>query len=88
MVKEKAAKRTGKSRRDTTDIQDRDRITEEALSAIRQTAPAAALAKCRVLADQINTELSESEPEQFVDTLMVAQLQAFLERAAAVLKKM
>ena len=88
MVKEKVARRrTGKARKGTTDIQDRERMTEEAHSAIRQTGTAAALEKCRVLADQINAELSEREPQHFVDTSTVAELQVFLERAAAVLKK-
>jgi hypothetical protein len=41
-----------------------------------------------VLAYQINAEFSDREPEHFVDTLTPAELQAFLERAAAVLKKM
>jgi hypothetical protein len=39
-----------------------------------------------VLADRINTMLSERETEELADT--VAELQAYLERAAAVLKKM
>jgi hypothetical protein len=68
------------------EIADRDRMTEQALSAIRRTGPAAALDRCRVLADRINTVLLERETEELTDT--VAELQAYLERAAAVLKKM
>jgi hypothetical protein len=61
-------------------------MTELAISAIRRTGPAAALDRCRVLADRINTILSERETEQLADT--VSELQAYMERAAAVLKKM
>ena len=71
---------------DSNEIADRDRMTEQALSAIRRTGPAAALDRCRMLADRINTVLSERETEELADT--VADLQAYLERAAAVLKKM
>ena len=76
----------GSADSDATEIADRERMTEQALSAIRRTGPAAALDRCRVLADRINTILSERETEQLADT--VSELQAYLERAAAVLKKM
>jgi hypothetical protein len=75
----------GSSGIDATEIADRDRMTVQAISAIRRTGPAVALARCRVLADRINILLSERETEQLADT--VAELQAYLERAAAVLKK-
>ena len=71
---------------DANEIVDRDEMTEQVLSAIRQTGPAAALDRCLALADRINTRLLERETEQLADT--VAELQAYLERAAAVLKKM
>jgi hypothetical protein len=85
MVKAKAPA-PGSAGTDATEIVDRDRMTEQAISAIRRTGPAAALDRCRVLADRIDTMLSERETEQLADT--VAELQAYLERAAAVLKKM
>ena len=70
-----------------SDIQDRERMTEKALSAIRKTGTAPTIGICRVLVDQIHAELSEREPEHFVDASSMAELQVFLERAAAVLKK-
>jgi hypothetical protein len=85
MVKEKDST-LGGAGINATEIADRDRMTEQALSAIRRTGPAAALDRCRVLADRINAMLSERETEQLADT--VAELQAYLERAAAVLKQM
>jgi hypothetical protein len=86
MVDEKSATRRVKAKERRPDLEDRDRMTAKALSAIRQTGTAAALEKCRGLADQINAKLSEIESKHFVDTVM--ELQAYLERAAAVLKKM
>ena len=49
---------------------------------------AAALGKCRMLVNSINAHLVGATSGRFVDALAVAELQAFLERAAAVLKKM
>jgi hypothetical protein len=77
--------RTGKARKHKTDGKDRESMTEEALYAIGKTGTAAALEKCRVLVDVINAEL---EKDFANNTSSVAELQAFLERAAAVLKKM
>jgi hypothetical protein len=67
---------------------DRERMTEEALSAIRQTGTAAALEKCRGLADQINAELLQRQLENLIEPSEVAELQTYLARAAAVLKKL
>jgi hypothetical protein len=63
-------------------------MTERALSAIRKTGTAPALEKCRVLVNLINAHLVEATSERFVDASAAAELQAFLEPAAAVLKKM
>jgi hypothetical protein len=41
-----------------------------------------------MLVNSINAHLVGATSERFVDALAVAELQAFLERAAAVLKKM
>jgi hypothetical protein len=68
----------------STDLEDRERMTEKALGAIRQTGPASALEKCCGLADQINAELSQTR----LDAFAVEELQAYLARAAAVLKKL
>jgi hypothetical protein len=85
MVKAKAPA-PGSAGSDATEIADRDRMTEQAISAIRRTGPAVALDRCRVLVDRINALLSERATEQSADS--VVELQAYLERAAAVLKKM
>jgi len=42
---------------DEPDLDDRERMTERALAAIRLAGPAAAVEKCRTLADQITAEL-------------------------------
>jgi hypothetical protein len=86
MVDEKRAARKVKERR--PDLEDREQMTEEALSAIRQTGTAAALEKCRGLADQINAELLQRQLENLIEPSEVAELQAYLALAAAVLKKL
>jgi hypothetical protein len=68
-------------------MQGRERMTKRAVSAIRKTGTAATLEKCRVLVNLINAHLVGATSERF-DASVVAELQAFLERAAAVLKKM
>jgi hypothetical protein len=60
---------------------------ERALSTIRQTGTAAALEECSGLADQINAKLLQCQSKDFAQAEVEA-LQAFLERAAAVLKKL
>jgi hypothetical protein len=85
MVKEKHAT-LGSAGSDTSNIADRDQMTAQALVPIRRTGPVAAFDKCRALADQINAMLLESGSEQLADKVM--ELQAYLECAAAVLKKM
>jgi hypothetical protein len=66
-----------------SDLEDRERMTERALAAIRQTGPAAALEKCCALVDQINAELLKREK---IEPFAVAELQAYLTRANAVIK--
>jgi hypothetical protein len=68
-------------------LKDRERLTKKALSAIQKIGPAAVLETCRVLADQINTDLCGKRPEHFSDILWLAEFQVCLERAALVLKK-
>ena len=68
-------------------LNDRERLTKKALSAIQKIGPAAVLETCRVLADQINTDLCGKRPEHFSDILWLAEFQVCLERAALVLKK-
>jgi hypothetical protein len=52
------------------------------LDARESAALEAALKKCRVLADQIESELCNTKPEHFVDKLALADFYASLERAA------
>jgi hypothetical protein len=68
---------------DEPDLDDRERMTERALAAIRQAGAAAALEKCRALADLINAELLQREK---IEPRAVADLQAYLARANAVIK--
>ena len=85
MATEKSTARDAKRR---IDLEDRERMTEKALTAIRRTGPAAALERCSRLADQIEAELSKRHLEGLIEPSEVEALQAFLERAAAVLKKL
>jgi hypothetical protein len=70
------------------DLEDRERRTEKALTAIRRTGPAAALERCSRLVDQIEAELSKRLLKGVIEPSELEDLQAFLERAAAVLKKL
>jgi hypothetical protein len=88
MVSEKQRGVRGRSSPAKTDLEDREQMTRRALSEIEQIGPAAALENCCNLADQIAEKLMKSEPEDFDDRSAVIGLQGFLERAAAVLKKM
>ncbi|MDT7810645.1 MAG: hypothetical protein QOJ42_561 [Acidobacteriaceae bacterium] len=81
-------KSTARDTKLSTDLEDRERMTEKALVAIRRTGPAAALERCSRLADQIEAKLSQRQLKDLIDPSAVADLQVFLERAAAVLKKL
>ena len=85
MTTEKNTTRDTKRR---IDFEDREKMTETALIAIRRTGPAAALERCSKLADQIEVELSRRQLEGVIEPSELEDLQAFLERAAAVLKKL
>ena len=49
------------AKHDEPDLEDRERMTERALAAIRNAGPASALEKCQALVDQINAELLQRE---------------------------
>jgi hypothetical protein len=70
------------------ELEDRERMTERALSTIRQAGNAAALNKCSRLADQVNSKLLQLQFKDFDQASEVRELRVFLERAAAVLKKL
>jgi hypothetical protein len=71
-----------------TDLEDREQMARRALSEIELIGPAAVLENCCDLADRIAEKLMKAEPEDFDNRTVVVGLQGFLERAAAVLKKM
>ena len=85
MATEKSTARDTKRR---IDLEDRERMTAKALNEIRRAGPAAALERCSRLADQIEAELSRGQLKDVIEPSAVEDLQAFLERAAAVLKKL
>jgi hypothetical protein len=87
MSDEKSMPMPGKVKEPRAELEDRERMTERALSTIRQTGTAAALEECSGLADQINAKLLQCQSKDFAPAEVEA-LQAFLERAAAVLKKL
>ena len=88
MVNDKSAEGVSNAKSHRTEPQDRERMTERALSEIRQTGSAAALTKCRGLANQIETKLLQSQPKDFLEPSAVEEVLAYLQRAAAVLKKL
>jgi hypothetical protein len=68
-------------------LEDRQRRTRRSLSAIEKVGTKAALNRCRELARQIQSDLLNKKPEQFLDLLCLADFQVSLERAASVLKQ-
>jgi hypothetical protein len=88
MVNDKSAAGESNAKPHRSESQDRQRMTERALSEIRQTGSAAAITKCRGLANQIETKLLQSEPNNFLEPSAVEEVLAYLQRAAAVLKKL
>jgi hypothetical protein len=57
----------------------------DGLDAMEEAGVGATLNRCRVLAAKIANELRNRRPEHFVDTLLLADVHASLERAADVL---
>jgi hypothetical protein len=88
MAHDKSWPKTDKVKQAKVELADRERMTARALSRIRQSGTAAALDKCNGLADQINAKLLKLECKDFAQASEVQELRAFLERAAAVLKKL
>jgi hypothetical protein len=62
------------------------RMTKRALASIEQSGVAAALERCRALAERIDSELREKRPEH-LDIAALADFQVSLERAASVLNE-
>src|SRR3982074_726777 len=83
MVDETSGTEKFEAKHRAPDLEDRERMTEKALAAIRQTGPAAALEKCCALVNQINAELLKREK---MKPYAVAELQAYLTRANEVIK--
>ena len=61
-------------------------MTKRALASIEQSGAAAALERCRALAERIDAELREKKAEH-LDIATLADFQVSLERAASVLKE-
>jgi hypothetical protein len=63
-----------------------ERMKKRALCTIEENGVAAALEKCRTLAERIDAELREKKLER-LDTAALAEFQVSLERAASVLRQ-
>jgi hypothetical protein len=87
MVPKAAVGMTPNRRKFNTYVKDRERMTKQALSAIQEKGPAAALESCRVLAKEIDSDLYRKKPEHFFDISWLAEFQVCLERAASELDK-
>jgi len=85
MVAKTAAAAAPIRRSFTTYVEDRERMTKQAFSAIQKEGPAAAFETCRVLAQEIDAGLWDKQPEHFCNILWLAEFQVSLERAAFVL---
>ena len=57
------------------------------LDVTEKAATEGALNRCRALVDQVARELCEKKPEDFADSLLLADFQASLEHAAEVLEQ-
>jgi hypothetical protein len=88
MVDDKGSAGARNARPHKTEPQDREQMTEKALSEIRRTGSAASLTKCRGLVDQIETKLLNGQHSDLVDPCAVEEVLTYLQRAAAVLKKL
>jgi len=69
-------------------LDDRERMTQTAVSRIWQIGPVATLQECRELAELISAKLCESAPDEADDVLGAEELRPLLERASAVLKRL
>jgi len=70
-----------------TYLKDRERGIKTSLSAIEKRGALAALDRCRLLADQIESDLRGKKVEHFVNISALADFQASLEHAASVLER-
>jgi hypothetical protein len=86
MARTATAERTVKFRTFRSYAEHQGRMKERALSSIEESGIAAALERCRVLAERIDAELREKKPER-LDIAALAEFQVSLERAAAVLNE-
>src|SRR5258708_12086434 len=85
MVAKTAAAAAPIRRSFTTYVEDRERMTKQAFSAIQKEGPAVALETCRVLAQEIDSGLWDKKPEDFCNILWLAEFQVCLEPAAFLL---
>ena len=59
----------------------------DTLDATEKAATEGALNRCRVLVDQVARDLGEKKPEDFANSLSLADFQASLEHAAEILEQ-
>jgi hypothetical protein len=70
MIDMATEKSTARDAKLSTDLKDRERMTEKALAAIRRTRPAAALERCSRLADQIEAALSQRQLKDSIESFL------------------
>jgi hypothetical protein len=86
MARTRTAERTVQFRTFTSYAQHHARAKNKALCSIEQNGAAAALERCRELAEQICAELRAKKPGR-LDTRALAEFQVAIERAACVLNE-
>jgi hypothetical protein len=86
MVQAAIEAKTVKFKKFKTYVRDRVRSERKALVSIEESGITAAVERCRMLARQINDDLSRRSPKQFKIALL-AEFQVSLERAASVLSE-
>jgi len=85
MARTQSAEKPSQFRTFTSYAQHHARVKSKALSSIEQNGAAAALERCRELADMISAELRAKKPG-YLDTRALAEFQVSIERAAWVLR--
>ena len=86
MPRAETAARTVKFRTFRSYAAHQERMKKKALRTIEENGLAAALERCRALAERIDAELREKKLER-LDTAALAEFQVSLERAASVLRQ-
>jgi hypothetical protein len=88
MVEDKASAGESNAKPQRTEATDREQMAEKALSEIRRIGSAASITKCHGLLNRIETNLLKDQQSQLLDPCAVEEVLVYLQRAAAVLKKL